>query len=70
MRKSPDAFEEAYVDWKDQCLQQLREDGYSEAELANAEICEDGSVHFHRQSLYDITSPGTVTPWETYRRGK
>jgi len=56
-------FFEAYEDWKLDCMDELYEKGYSAEEINNCEICEDGSVHFHK-SFYGITSAGFVTPWE------
>ena len=57
-------FWNAYEQWKKDCFAELKAKGYSDAELANAEICESGQVVFHRDSLWDITENGYVTPWE------
>lgn len=42
-----------YEAWQDYARDQLRDQGYTEDEITQSEICEDGTVHFHRGSIYD-----------------
>jgi len=57
-------FEKHYSRWLRECVAELQDMEFPKEVIENCEICEDGAVHFHRSSLYDLTLPGYVTPWE------
>jgi len=53
--------------WLKHCQDQLKEMGYTEEEVNNCDICDNGQVYFGNLSM---TEKGFVTPFEDWKLNK